>query len=188
MVSLFEKASCRNSCINGHRLWELIDQNQFESQLVKELMLSVLSVLSKFSFLKIHPSVDIYAKFRFVPMPCLSLGVCRMWKECVVLMLRDDSRLNSVRCVSGNVRPLKYINRTVLSILNTFLKRCLKRSPGYSLKENFSKSGSRQRLTRLFNEGGLHGMLEASDFYAIENATLFLGAFVNSLCDLFVMA
>lgn len=38
----------------------------------------------------------------------------------------------------------------------------------------------------MFKENRLHGMLEASDYEAIDSLSLFLGALANNLCDLLV--
>lgn len=48
-----------------------------------------------FLFVGIHLSVDIYAIFRFEAMHYLSLGFDEMFKDCIVLMLGDDSKLTS---------------------------------------------------------------------------------------------
>lgn len=118
---------------------ELVDQ-KFELEFVEESMLSILSVLSKFRIVENHPSVDMYVILPFEPIHCISLGLGKMSKECIILMLDDKSRLSSaIRCANGKMRPFKYIQRAVLSTLNTFLERRSMRSSVYGLKVDFSK-------------------------------------------------
>ncbi|NJK52916.1 MAG: hypothetical protein HC936_08975 [Leptolyngbyaceae cyanobacterium SU_3_3] len=151
----------------------------------EESMLPLLPVLSDFPFVGTQPTLDIYSIFRYEPMHCLSLGVGRTLKECIVHMLGDEQRVSSdMRCQNGTMKSFKSIKRTVLSTLNAFLERCSSEAPGYGLKVDFSKPGNSSRLTGLFNENGLHGMLEASDYDAVDNVSPFLGAIVDSLCGL----
>lgn len=64
-------------------------------------MLLIVLVLSKFSFMGTHPCVNLYAIFPFEPKQCLSLGVEKMLKECVVLIPGDENRTaTSIRCAN----------------------------------------------------------------------------------------
>lgn len=87
--------------------------------------LLLLSVLLKFPFASIHLFVDIYKIFRFEPMHCLSLEDEKMLKECIVVMLDDETIVSpSVRCANQNVRPVRSLKHTNLPTLNTFLRQC----------------------------------------------------------------
>lgn len=55
-------------------------------------MLTTAPILSIFPFAGVHPSVKLYAIFRFEPMHVLSLGVSNMIKECLVNILGDASK------------------------------------------------------------------------------------------------
>lgn len=89
-----------------------------------------------------------------------------------------------MRRQNENMRPFRSINRTVLSALSAFLERCSSKAPGYKLKVNFSKIGNSDRLTGLFHENGLHGMLEASVFDAVKSFYPFPAALVDACCGL----
>lgn len=53
-------------------------------------------VLLLFSFVGIHPSVEIYSLFHLDPMHVLSLGINKPLKECLVTTLGDSKRTKSV--------------------------------------------------------------------------------------------
>lgn len=76
------------------------------------------------------------------------------------------------------------MNRTVFSTLNAFSERCSSKAPGYGLKVDFSKAENGDRLTGPYNENGQHGMVEASDFEAVDNVSSFFGALVDAFCGL----
>lgn len=87
-----------------------------------ESMLPLLSVLSSFSFARIHSTLDIYGLFHYEPMHCLSLGVERMSNECILSLLGDVQRQSpAMRCQNENIWSFKFLKRTVLSTLNVFL-------------------------------------------------------------------
>lgn len=71
-------------------------------------MLYVFSLLSKFPFVEIHPSVDIYA---IVRLNIYTLPFPWRWKDveiCTLLMSGGKSRLTSAaRCVSGDMSLFK---------------------------------------------------------------------------------
>lgn len=158
---------------------------ELEQYFAEESMLPLSPVLPNVLFAGAYLTVDIYSIFRYEPMHSLSLGVGRMLNEYIVYSLGDDRRLSSaMRRQNGNMRLFKSIKHTVLLTLNAFLERCFNRAPGHGLMVDFSKTENSGRLTGLFNENGLHEMLKASDFDAIDNVSPVLDGFVDALCSL----
>lgn len=49
---------------------------------------------------------------------------------------------------------------------------------------DFAEPGITSRLSGLFTESGLTGMLKASDYRAVDIASLFTGAIVEKCCSL----
>lgn len=81
---------------------------------------------------------------------------------------------SSLRSANGNERSFRSVKKTMLSTMNSFRECCAETSPGHGLKIDFSKEGSSQKLTRSFNENGIHGILDAFDVDFIDNVRPFL--------------
>ena len=132
-------------------------------------MIPVPPVLNSFPFVGIHPSVDIYAIFGFEPMHNLSLGISKLLKECTVSYLKDDKRVRtSIETLSGEGRNVSLIRKSILSLLNCFLREVQYSSPGYGIHVDFSKGLTAGRLSGLFTKDGIVGMLEAADHECID--------------------
>lgn len=87
-------------------------------------------------------------------------------------MLWDEQRLSSaVRCQNGNMKSFRSIKLTILSTLNAFRENGLSKAPGYGLKINGSKPGNSDSRAELFHENGLYGLLETSNFHAVNNVS-----------------
>lgn len=97
-------------------------------------------ILVRFPFGETHPSVDIYAIFRFEPMQILSLGVIRMLKECLWNMLSDDIiTTNALRTVSQPCKTFQAVECTILSSVDQFLADSVKRLTCSGVRINFTK-------------------------------------------------
>lgn len=114
-------------------------------------MISIPPVLSHFPLVGIHPCVDTYEIFKFEPMHSLSLGVSKLLKECCAAMLSYASRNSSaMRTAAGTCRPFNHIRRSVLSLLNEFLRETESDSAGYGLHLDYSKGECGGRLSGFF--------------------------------------
>lgn len=115
-------------------------------------------------------------------MHCLALGVRRTLNKFTVYLLGDDLRLGpGMKLQNRNMILFKITERVVLSTFNAFLEICSSKAPEYGLKVDFFQAGDSDYLTRLFNENGLHGILESFDFDAFHNVSTFFGAIVGAL-------
>lgn len=124
MCKLFSKRRLDRTCTvmyaaSKNKLTEIERSSPF----VEKSMLPLLPVLSKFPFVGIQPSVNIYAMIQFEPMNGLSFGVGKMLKECIVLMLGSETiTCFSVGYTNGNMRLFRSLKQTFLSTLNTFVR------------------------------------------------------------------
>ena len=140
-------------------------------------------VLFDFPFRELHPCLDTYAIFTVEPMHVLWIGLARTLKECIVNKLCDTLKKSSSICTTkGESRTYSSIKKSVLRMLNDFLAKVQKMSVGYGIVVDFSKGKHEGRLSGLFSDNGLIGMLEASDYKDIENVSPFLGAIVDRCC------
>lgn len=108
--------------------------------LVAELLLTLISTATlRLESMRKRNSLRRYSIFedsyRLQHCHCLgNVGVGRMLKKCVVVMLGDKEKATSaLRSSNGNERPFRSIKTTVLSTLSLFLKFCADSSPGYGL-------------------------------------------------------
>lgn len=146
-------------------------------------MLSWPPVLSNFVMVGITPCMDVYAIFRYEPMHDFSLGITNMMKECYINMLGCWTKTSSALVMTSRV-PSSFlaIKRTVLARLNGFLQKTEKKSIGLQLSIDLSKGECSTRISGLSTGNGLLGMLQMSDFQAIDNVSPFLGAVVHLCC------
>lgn len=87
------------------------------------LMLSVIRILHLFSLVGVHSSVAIYVIFMFNPMHVLSLGISRLFKECLINVLDDtEATINTFKSKSDTLESFKQVEIYVLSKVNIFLK------------------------------------------------------------------
>ena len=69
---------------------------------------------------------------------------------------------------SGEGRQYNLIRKSVLHLMNNFLREVETSSPGYDLHVDFSKGFTGERLSGLFMDDGLIGMLEAADIKTVD--------------------
>ena len=69
--------------------------------------------------------------------------------------------------------------------MNNFLREVETSSPGYDLHVDFSKGFTGERLSDLFMDDGLIGMLEAADIKTVDMLSPFLGALIDTYCGEF---
>lgn len=128
-------------------------------------VLPVDPVLVTFPFVWIHKSVDVHAIIRLDPLHDLSLGASCLVMECIWNILGDESietsEIKSRTCPNRSFKAVKFI---ILSTLNMYMTDCQKRLVGTGPRVNFKKPGHSNRLTDLFAEIGLTGILEGAAF------------------------
>lgn len=121
-------------------------------------------VLHHFPFFGVCESVEIYTTFLFKPFHCLSLGLSKILEEC---LYRDLSylkkRFTAHTYASRVVKPFSVILMRGLNCLNKFLCGTEHHTPRIRMRNDFSKVASGRRLTRLFPEICVSGMLELGD-------------------------
>lgn len=147
---------------------------------LKELsMLLFPPVLSKFTMVGITLCVDIFALIMYEPMHALCLGASHMMRVCHQYARRSQKNF----FCNGNDKQCTLLfscrKRTVVSMLNGFLRNNQKESVRLRLSIHFSKSGCTTRISGLYSELELLDMLEAYDSQTIANFSPFLGGIID---------
>lgn len=117
-------------------------------------------VIVNFPFAGIHGNVDDYNFFKFEPIhnPCLGIG--RLLKECLWILLRDGAKKTSMlQSTCGISKSFKAVKSAVHSVLNRFLAYTQQRSMGPGLQKNFKGPGKKGQLNGLFTETGLKRLI-----------------------------
>lgn len=140
-------------------------------------------VLSRFLFLMIHCSFDMYYLFRFGPMHVLFLEISELLKECPLTMLRDAELATSAMKIKYGFREaFKSIKRSFLQYLDGFLRKVFCVSPTYELGFTFAHQNLVCLNTKRFCDQGPTKMLEARQMDDIDKVSPFLGAIVDASC------
>jgi len=151
-----------------------------KKQLYNMSMLEIAPVLSKFPFVGICPCVDSFAIFRLEPMHPFSLGISKLIKHCAYNMLLDESRKSSSMLTAREAEPFAVVRRKILFCLNKFLREVEKGSAGMGLQVDFSKGECGGRLSGIFMETGILGMLETKDYNALDTVSPFIGYIIEA--------
>lgn len=73
-------------------------------------MLSIPPALSNFSFMSLLIVKDMFNIFKVEPLHTISLGIRKILKECIYIMLKDDERSSiSVPYFGEQARPFKFL-------------------------------------------------------------------------------
>lgn len=113
-------------------------------------------------------------------MHTLSFGISKHLKQCLSNYLSNgERRLKSISYTSGAEKPFHSIRRLVLGQNRCFLREPELIFPGFGLKSDFLKEVSGDRLSGVYNETGLLGMLKSADFEFIDLISSFIGAIVD---------
>lgn len=67
----------------------------------------------------------------------------------------------------GKLRTFKQIRKSVLNLLNIWSADVEKSTPGSELHVDFSKGVSTDRLSDIYTDSEIIGMLEATDFFIL---------------------
>lgn len=153
-------------------------------------MLEVPPESHNFLIVGIHNSVDTYAIFRFEPVHTSSpLILFRMLKECIIKNFTDPQRTSyAIQYRSGEIKPTFGIRKLVLKYINLLLQEAEGRTVRNGLRLDFSKEVCGGRLSGLFTEKGTMGLLEPSDYNAIDQVFPFFGEIIDThlLCKFYL--
>lgn len=139
-------------------------------------------VLPYFSFFGTYSDFDIYALFDVDPMHILSLGICRLLKECLLTKLGDVERTPvDIKTELGSSKTFKYVKRFVLQCLNKILKKVSRVTPGHVLEISLTHKDLLCRNNGMCCDEGPTEMLEARKMEPVNN-TLSLGAIEDACC------
>lgn len=94
-----------------------------QQTVAKRLMLFVPPVLHCNPMVGVRASTYIYAIIKFEPMHGLALKLSKIFKECLGNYLSNTSKVTTaIKCCSGRPDPFQNIKKTVLNLMNEFLK------------------------------------------------------------------
>lgn len=141
--------------------------------------------LQSFAPVRIHPSVDIYAIFRFKPMHVFHIVTSRLLKEHFVGMVNDnDKTVVALKSRPDEPKTYKQIWERVLHELDYFLKKLNKNCQDFSCSYISPKEKILNNLPGLFGKDGCIGMLADFDFEKPDQVPSFLRANVDIFCEI----
>lgn len=152
-------------------------------------MLSKLSIhpvpytVSKFTFIWIHPFVDVYDIFDFDTMHVLSLWISPRLEECFGSYLGDNNEKTPsirLRCVS--YKSYKQLGKEVLRCLNEFFLLTATSSSQIKKDFDFSRKPNGSGSPGLFTKCGSIVMLQTKKFKNIYKISPLLSAIVDFCC------
>lgn len=148
-------------------------------------LLPVHRALFTFRFVGVHQNADVCPIFRFEPMHSLKLGVGLLLYGFTWNMLGNASRdTRAIKTRSGSDRTFEAVKSITFSEFIRFLTDCQEKLISTGLGVNFKKPEQSIRLTGLFFETGLPGMLGEADFQYVYIVFYFLGAIVENVVHL----
>lgn len=134
-------------------------------------------------FIRFDLSVDVFAIIDLDPMPVLLLGISRPFKDFLRSYLGTEVKNTSSLSLScGRFKIFKQTRKAALQSPNEFFLFTATSPLGMEMNNYFFRNLNGSRLSVLFTESGLTGMLRAKDLENIKKITPFLGAFVESYC------
>lgn len=93
----------------------------------------------------------------------------------MVRLCKEFSRFwDSMTIVERGAKPFSQTWRTASSNMDGFLRPVVRSSPGYGYKAYYSKRDFPGWQTGIFNETSVNGMLELSDYEALDMVALFI--------------
>lgn len=100
-------------------------------------MLALEPVLSFFQFCDLCSTLDTYNLFKVETKHCLSLGLSETLKECIIIVLKDESTvIDPVVHTSRKLIPFNIGKRRVLKELNSLIHEVENDSSEYGLGIN----------------------------------------------------
>lgn len=135
----------------------------------------LLPVLYEFDFLRVHPSIGIYAAFSFERRHTLSLHISCLSEECHLNYLDDCKRVSNTMAVEMYFTVLETTQIVTVLTSNFFLRDVAECSPVSQLQIDFSKDESKMPLRAFLADNGLTGMLDHRILRKLISFHLFLG-------------
>lgn len=143
-------------------------------------MLPIAPILSTSPFDGVNTSVGLNAIFCFELLHALSLKISKMSKKCLQLYLLYPSKSTSaIKYKSAQSKAYNRFLKSVWKLMNKFLKQAEARMRGASQGMDNSKAKNGGRITGLFRNTGVIGMLEGKDYKIPDLVSPFLDQIVN---------